>query len=228
MKNASMKSWKVLELIFLLESKLACNHFYVISIHISQKRSMRRIFIQIRTISHWVKQASQLLKIIHHIWRYEKIIRGHVFPYTCVEKLLSNFINHFMYKGIYKYYFCYTKEKYVFFLKCRGKKWTQDHLTIWRQLADFMKMDSNLEIKKWYHLNTWKYFISPCICLTLKNKNENKQNPGCHATVCSCSVSWCFKHHLTSHSSGAFEFVSSVPTTVKLECLKEMDKHTWF
>lgn len=99
MKNASMKSWKVLELIFLFESRLACNHFYVISIHISQKRSMRRIFIQIRTISQWVKQASQLLKIIPHNWNYEKTIRGHVFPYTCVEKLLSNFRNHFMYKG---------------------------------------------------------------------------------------------------------------------------------
>lgn len=125
MKNASMKSWKVLELIFLFESRLACNHFYVISIHISQKRSMRRIFMQRSTISQWVKQASQLLKIIPHNWNYEKTIRGHVFPYTCVEILLSHFRNHFMYKGKYKYYFCYTKEKYVFFLKRRGEKWTQ-------------------------------------------------------------------------------------------------------
>ena len=49
--------WIVLELTFLSESKLACNYFYVISTYISQKCSMRRIFIQMWTISQWVKQA---------------------------------------------------------------------------------------------------------------------------------------------------------------------------
>ena len=49
------EGWIVLELAFLSESKLACYHFYVISTHISQKCFVRIIFIQIRTISQWVK-----------------------------------------------------------------------------------------------------------------------------------------------------------------------------
>ena len=83
------------------------------------------------------------------------MIRGHIFPYACVEKCLNNFKDHFMCKEKYKDSFCYTQKinmSVLFFPKTEERNEhriiSNNYLTIWWQLMVFMMIDSKLEIKQ--------------------------------------------------------------------------------